>query len=534
MASADLLSLSILRKSNPPELVSHFRSFVPSFVNAANYSDTTSQLLALIHSGDVPPEVFIYWLPLAQFQSPHLIQDALLDTQSQGVVKAGLIALRRALRGKRWKEHGWDALGGVDGLYGVFQISSTHHLKRLATTLGKSMRNKGPEGHQLVDELVQRLITDPGRLDEQSSSSVETNAALRLRPILASLVRLFAACSPSFLAGFLSKPLPRSIHLQPFLNLLGSSHVDLLRKIFIGTLKADPRIRSALLSDIPSALVSSMSPYEPQLVDMESLPFFQTPGLVFAFDVLEAWRQFLITKDQLPRSNLLKSIVIPAAEAARRKIPFAGVLKLFQSAFLIMKAADGNFIASLTEPFPSKVISCWAISVLTDTGLAGPVFSRLSQPKAEHKEELEELVCNCIKALKEVKFTGTVCRFPRDVFDLKQVRTPTRLPLVKLLCRNLPGIDLDLDLEHTPAPQGRRLLWEIGTFSVLPVEDSKWLFEKLSSLDLQDRIDYSCSYNAPRWYRKGLLDVKWESEDPATVDYPRTRKRKASDVHRLN
>ena len=535
MSTADMLSLSILRELNPPELASHFRSLIPSLVKAVDYSKITSQLLAFIHNGDVPPEVFDCWLNLAQRQHPHLIKDALLDTQSQGVLAAGLIALGRALRKKEWKEQGWDAVGGVDGLYEVFKILSTQNSKRLASTIGKRMRTKGPEGHRLADDLVRRLITGLGRLDRKSSSPVDTAATLNHRPILASILHLFLACSPSFLSDFLSKPLPRSVPLPKLLVLLGRSHVDILRKIAMGTLKVDSRIRTTLLSDIPKVLVSSMVPYEPQLVEKDTFSFFQTPGLVFAFDVLEAWKQSVITKQQLPRSNLLNSIVIPAADlASRRKIPFDGVLKLFESAFVIIKATDGNFINSLSEPFPSKVISCWAISTLTDTGQAGPVLSRFSQPKAGHKKELEELVCSCIRALKELKFTGTVCRFPRDVFDLTQVRAPTRLRLFKLLCRHLPGINLDLELEHTPGSQGSRLSWEVGTFAILPMEDSKWLFEKLSSLNLQDRIDYARlgdfgidhSGNAPRWYRKGLLDVKWESEDPTAVDYPKTRKRK--------
>lgn len=523
MATADLLAPPFLRRSSPLELVSHFRSFT----DPALFSSITSELLGLIHNGDVPPEIFDYWLPLVQRQAPRLIKIGLLDTRSQRVCNVGLIALRRALRRKQWKEQGWDGVGGADGLCEVFQTLSARHMKLLVSILGKNMQNKGHEGHQLVDELFRRLLLDSGRSEESPGQDIDTLAALKRRPILSRLMDMFQASSFSFLAEFISKPLPQSVPVDELLASLGNSHVDLRRKIIVGTLKVDPEVRSSLLSDIPLVLLSAMDPYEPQLTSGDSLPSSITPGLIFSLDVLEAWRSSLITKDQLPLDTLLKSVVIPAADqAARRKTPFTATLRLLQLAFEIFKGADGQFIDRLSGPFSKKVIYSWAIASLNEAGVAGSALSCVSRPKAQHREELEELVCNCTKALKQVKFTGSFCQFPRDVFNVSKIKTSMRLPLIKLLCRNLPGINLDLDAESISGRQGHQLSWESETFSVLPLEDSKWLFQKLSSLGMQDRIDYASS-DAPRWYQKGLLDVKWESKGSKSMDYPKTRKRKA-------
>ncbi|KAL1953598.1 hypothetical protein VTO42DRAFT_2545 [Malbranchea cinnamomea] len=537
MASAHLFSPAILRQLNPPELVSHFRSKTASLPDAAHFLEATSYLLTLIHNGDIPSEIFAYWLPLVQRRFPYLIKTALLDRQSQGVCDAGLAAFQRALKRKNWKEQAWDAVGGVDGLCVLFETLSVKQTKHLAGILGKRMRNKGLEGQQHMDRLAQVLLYNNCSADGEQllTSHIDTQTTLRRRPMFSCVVPLLEACSVSFLVKLLSQPLHLSVPLRTLLSVLERTHIDLLRKIVVGSLTVDLQVRSAALLKLPQPLLYSEDHYDPQLISPETLPSPSPGFLAFGFDLVEAWRRSSIPNDMLSPSKLLNMVVNPVVKRAKKcTTSFDGILKLLKFAFETVKVAEGTYIIpDSLKAYLAEVISYWASAFLSSTGKTSRDLLHPSAPRAEHREELEKLVSNCAKAFIEVKLTGVYWPFPEELFDIREVHASARLPLIKLLCRNLFDLDLDIDGPISSLmPQMRHSSWDAKLFGTLPVKDAKWLFDKLEMLGLHDCINYGRVHHigdlapqeGPIWYLKGLLYVKWEADDGAPTDYPKTRK----------
>ena len=503
-----------------PELASHFRSLIEAAETAQHDGiiELHRHLLAHVHSGVVPPVVLSIWLPLVLRHDPDLLRPVLLDQQSQRVRKAGLKALKHALRGKQWKENGWDAVGGAKGIEEIFQVSGVQDVRDLAKVIGTSNTSKDPVKATAIDELIQLML--PALLPA-SSGSQEAQDQSQRRPLLPELVLLVQGCSSDFLARCLVNRLCPSNLRDGVIGKLGRAHQELLRNIALGFTTVDAKVREMVLDDCLSDLVLSTAPWKRK----HTLPAMSAalpPGTSFFMDLIHEIGVNPPPIDRLPKRVLLGHVADIVKRSVRYKVPFRDILVLLELGISTAETRNGNS-AALSSSLPLSLMQFWAYAMGIPNTTSQRKLSHVSRPKVEHRELLESLLVRILRAIPEHDvrpstlnhqldniFSSFDPEFPRDAY----------LPLIKLLCRHLAGVCIDLDLSKPSEKERRHLTWDVAVLDILPCRDAMWLFDRATSVrPVEEAItrthaerpwrDLSGGLEA---YTGRLLKVKWEAE----------------------
>ena len=105
----------------PKALAQHLRTLVDNDPSTGNLTLMNTCLLDQIQTEAIPSSIFHIWLPLVSQHSSHFVPAALRDP-SCGVRRPGIKGVQRRLfRGPHWKSHGWDLLGGAEGIKDILE-----------------------------------------------------------------------------------------------------------------------------------------------------------------------------------------------------------------------------------------------------------------------------------------------------------------------------------------------------------------------------------------------------------------------------
>lgn len=152
--------------------------------------------------------------------------------------------------------------------------------------------------------------------------------------------------------------------------------------------------------------------------------------------------------------------------------------------------------------------------------------SHPSRPGAKHQAALEKLLVHIIKLIPESNIPAG--KLSNRMYTLLQ-KLPNEnfapaaiLPLIKLLCRHVSTVRVDLDNPQVSDEEWRRINLDAVILSKIPSSDSKWLFSRLPNLPATEslikfemtgspwkRVDA----DSPWWFKHGLLKMMWEVED---------------------
>lgn len=529
------------------ELSSHFRTLASS-APIDQYEAITIDLLNKVHSGAIPTEIFGVWLSLALGHLPGLLRHALFDQQSNGVWTIGLSRLSRALRKRCWKEQGWDVIGGLDGICTILDTFGAAKARALLKLIGHRLRTKGPEAERLVDGLARVILL--GRGINIPTDVTYSGKSLSRQPPFSDLACLLRSCSSRFLTQLLLIPLPSNFPVENLLFHLSRCRVNLLRGIATGSVDVEPAVRHVVIRNLMSGLISSSEPYHPRFTHGFSLPPEKAPGVYFCQDVIQ-----LICTGDIPSTDLSDNYIstllgLEIDNAVRRQMPFQVILQILQNGISLMNPKFGIKLA-LTDDFGSKLLTFWATSINPRTGVNvfhGPnarkrLLSLPSRPKSEHENALQTLLISLLRSLPKAKFNPSNFSSTLRSIEAKLSSTfepSSWLPLIKLMCRYLPGIQIDLEQTPQPEDEWARFRWGSNTLDMISPDDSKWLFERIARINLDSetlsfRSVGNMSEEFSRWYRIGMLKVKWESHgEPLSNDFAVTRSCKSSSLHTIS
>lgn len=473
---------------------------------------------------------------------------ALRDPVSRGVRKAGILVLSRSLIGDGWKRT-WDAVGGARGLREIIEFLPVIQVRLLAGGIGKCVKGpvvtggeKGQERERqwlpsgFVEELVGLLLpslvtssslSSEGRKDDDSGDGDGMQRTLSTQ-----LLPLFRACSSSFLETLFSQASSEKFLLRQLMPWLVKHHTDLLRRIAVGRARVHPDIRASVCGNWNCIveLIASLQPYQAEhvpddIIDVPSIP----PGMGFCFDLIYSFNQDNSANVDAGRRRVYMKYVNHTIDiAAGRKTPFEAILALLDQG---LSGYDDKFdqsFAPLEDPLIKTLIKYWSVSafgevritkeniVIHPSKLDKLQHNNPSRPKPQHREALEALLVRFLRNFSQDlsrmrRFWSNFSQLVAGLFYDVVIVPAARLPLVKLLCKNIPAIDVDLDV--FPPSQGELLLleWDLDFLSSFPAADARALYERFLKRREQD---IGPKFAEDVWYGKeGLLRVKWEAEE---------------------
>lgn len=539
------LAPDVLLRLQNPELASHFSSLLEAASISQQDTVTTlhNHILTQVHNGAIPPGIFTVWLPLVLRHDSSLLRPVLLDEESRGVRYAGIKALKRALTGKQWKENGWGAVGGTNGLREVFEVFGVWESRELARVVGASNGTKSPEKAAPIDELIQLMM--PSLLPTSDSDPQTSDQQIHWRPLLPELVLLVQGCSSEFLAKCLSNPNFPSHLTERVVCRLGHNHQDLLRMIAMGSTVVNSQVRELVLRSCLSDLITSDVPWKPEHLLPAVSPNVPS-GMRFFLDLIYETRINPPPAGCLPKNVLLGHLITTMELATRRKVSFRDILVLLELGISVADTRIGGSV-DLGDPLLNTLIHYWALAAFPNANphkyldispaLRGRQLAHPSRPRPEHRDSLEALLIQVVKAIPEHQarpstLTRTLYRNLISRFK-PEFPAAAKLPLIKLLCRHLPEICIDLDSEEPSENERLHLTWDIEVLNALPCHDAQWLFERAVSIRPVEQVitatisPWNKLLNAEKVvYFAQLLNVKWaaESEPVGGKTNPMTRK----------
>lgn len=513
------------------ELASHFSSLIESAAISQQDSVAAlhSHIITQVHNGAIPPFIFAVWLPLALHHDSSLLRSVLLDVESRGVRHAGIKSMKRLLKGKQWKEEAWDAAGGTEGLRHIFEMFGVWESRELARVIGSSNATKNPEKAAAIDDLIQLLM--PSLLPTSSSDSKPSDQQNQSRPLLPEWILLAQGCSSEFLARCLSNPRFPSHLTDRVLSKMGHQHRDLLRKVAIGSTAVTVEVRKLVLRTCLPDLITSTVPWKPEHL-LPAVSPGVPPGMRFCLDLIYEARINPPPSYSLPKNVLLDHVITTVDLAIRRKVLFRDILVLLELGLSLADTREGLSI-DLSDPLLVKLVHYWAFAAFPDSepqedlGVAPTARRRQlahpSRPKPEHRDSVKALLLQVVKAVPEYQISYSTFNHSLRKFMLKKLErdfpSAAKLPLIKILCRHLPNICIDLDSEVPSENERLHLVWDIEVLGALPCHDAKWLFERATSMRPVEQV--ITSRTSP-WdgllnvdkavYVSQLLNVKWQAE----------------------
>lgn len=542
---------TLLRLQNS-ELASHFSSLIEYTVSQqGSVIAVHNHILNQVHDGAIPPFIFGLWLPLFLRHEPSMLRSVLLDTESRGVRDAGMKVMKRSLKGKQWKEEAWGAAGGTEGLKQIFETFGVWESRELARIIGASNATKDPEKAAAIDELIQLLM--PSLLQTSDPDSESSDQHSQTRPLLHELLLLAQGCTSEFLAKCLSNPRFPSHLTDRVVCKLGHQHRDLLRMIAIGSTAVSSKVRELVLRSCLPDLITSTVPWKPEHI-LPAVSPGVPPGMRFLLDLIYETRTNAPSGGCLSKNVLLGHVITTVDLAVRRKVLFRDILVLLELGLSVADTRAGCSIG-LGDQLLIRLVHYWAVAAFPNSEphieldisfiarkrqLAHP-----SRPKPEHRDSLEALLIQVVKAVPEYKIRCSTLDQALRTLMLQRLQedfpSAAKLPLIKILCRHLPNICVDLDLAVPSENERLHLRWDIEVLGSLPCPDAKWLFERAVSMRPVEQVitsstsPWSSLLNVDKAvYVAQLWDIKWqaESEPIGERTNPMARKCKFPKSHR--
>ncbi|KAL4888580.1 hypothetical protein BDV59DRAFT_188198 [Aspergillus ambiguus] len=457
----------------PAEAAEYFRSLVLE-VSEKQAHETNTILLNHVHNGAISPKIFAIWLFRAHPQFPSILRCALLDESSAGVRHAGINALKCAMKRDHWREKGWDAVGGTTGLKEIFERLSVQELNYLARAIGSCSSVRDASRSQAVDELLELLIPNFFELRSGPGSPRSSRQLLRVDD----LIPMFRMASHTVLIKLFSKD---NFHVpNGLLSLLLESHMALLRAVAVGSIPADRQLRRRLLDGHLSKLLESPEPYESKnFAGSRTNP----AALGFTVDLITNSRGSSAENFKVLRSTLNSCIETAIKQSRRRKVPFDVILTFLERVLPNVSDSEDTFYK--WRPVLSPLVQLWSIAACPKASIESSSRVRSqrhryetdpARPREAHKERLETLLRNILKTMTKQDLSICLARL------VSPVVAEAKLPLLKIITKNLRGTEIDLE-QPVPSDNEEQLLpWSASFLMSLPAQDARWLFERAAQL----------------------------------------------------
>lgn len=515
---------------HPSALAKHFRNLIDSDASVENLNFMNSLILEQTHKEAIPSTVYYVWLCMVYRHSSHFLPSALQDETSAGVRSAGIKVTQRIFRSRDWKRHGWDALGGAEG---IKTILDRLPLAQVRLLIGAISHCHSARDRQLMATCFDELVT----LLEGSDSWTE-------RCLLRYASRLYGKCSSRKAMEALKSSSPGFTGLSGYHAQL---HMDLLRQIAIGTIDMPPHVRKETLTRFQSDLLHSWQAYDP--IYVKGLPSDTFPGVAFGIDMLQ-----LIAKDprlqcgytfgEYETSIWVRSVL---KLAIRRCESFDVILLIITTEPVFSRSRQFDYV----RPFlPERVIiQLWSLARFGSAGSSlssfGDIIDELRmreacRPTVVHRAALEDCLIkhviqaaagDCALQPRHPEFTKKVARL------LWLVASEGRFDFLQLLCRHLPTLRFDITA-WPPSEEERQLVptWGHAVLQRLSLDSSKSLFERSLHVfhceEFLPDLDGTQRRCFPSWEEQCQLWADWESSAAKTVDDLRvTRKGMSGPIH---
>ncbi|GFF36796.1 hypothetical protein IFM51744_03239 [Aspergillus udagawae] len=516
----------LLQKA-PPAIARHFQDLIKS--GSADIHAINTHLLSQVHSESIPLVVYEIWFPLAIKHAPELLHGALTDPISCGVRKTSIHALRRMFHSRKWKDT-WDFLGGAAGIKEIIDNLPMTEVKRLASVI-TDIKFQG--NREVISTCVEELLRLVAQSDRMTGRLIS--------PALAPLTQL---CSESYVLGYLKRQHQQDDPFQRRLEELGSLHLDLLRRIVVGTVEASEDLRAKVFSSQPQALVRSQQEYVPVYLPPD-MPADVHPGMAFCLDVVHALSANAGFKRSI--SSHIPDLIDATLKLAAKKESALHVVLKFVKHILPTYFQHSEQRWYMESSLPCEIVRWWSIA---RTGKIRykwrfwlqSIFSHHgAKCFSPHLELLEDLLLQTLRQQADRKFN--VRKNPKEFRNnlgryVCDIPMEERLTFIKFLCRNLPSINVDLNT-WPPSERESQLLpyWKEATLRDLPTSDAKWLFGRMLAIHgceefLPDPDGASADEDQMTWTDQCLLKIDWELDEDTSGQLPITRKALAESKRR--
>ncbi|KAL5360437.1 hypothetical protein BJX96DRAFT_150339 [Aspergillus floccosus] len=508
----------------PKEAAEYFRSLLQEDVLETEVFETNRYLLECVHNGAITPKIFAIWLFNAHSRFPGVLQSALRDEASRGVRRAGMNVLKCALRTDQWRGKGWDAVGGTNGLKEIFEKLSVQEAKELAKAIGACSDTSDTSKSQAVDELLHLLIPN---FFKSSSTGTRPDGSRQLLRV-DDLVALFNVSSNATVVEVFSTDWSDE-RIDHLMRHLLDSHMPLLRDIAVGSVPAYPPLRRRLLNRHLSAILTSYEPYESKTFRGGQASI---PAINITLDLIDKTRGESEKAREVHWDTRVLCIDKTLSVARRLKVPFDEILAFLEQVL----PALGHSGRKLHEwrPLIHTLIQFWAMAAFPEAYLES--FSdaaaerrreRLhpSRPQKAHRDSLEIMLRTIFGTIPKTELGLCLA------LVLPKTMTQARLPLLKIVCKHLRGLEIDLDQSPPSKDEEQLLPWDSSFFMSLPGEDARWLFERAAQLSPAKSLTTSIPFEWPAVagdsssFVESMIRVHLESvgKEQANADHSVTR-----------
>ncbi|GIK04303.1 hypothetical protein Aspvir_008382 [Aspergillus viridinutans] len=509
----------LLLQKAPPAIARHFQDLIKS--ESADIYAINTHLLSQVHSESIPLFVYEIWFPLAIKHAPELLHGALTDRISCGVRKTSIHALRRMFHSRKWKDT-WDLLSGAAGIKEIIDNLAMSEVKQLALAITAVQYQRSREAISTCVEELLRLVAESDRITGRSIS-----------PALAPLIQL---CSESYVLGYLERQGPRG---DLRLAEIGRFHLDLLRRISVGTVEVSDGLRARVFSSQMKDLVHSQQEYVPVHLPPD-MPADVHPGMAFCLDMVHAVSANASFKSWIG-STIVISINATLKLASKKGCSLDHVLKFLKHVLpaYFEHRQQCAVRDNRLDPLRHDVLRWWSIARAENIPFKGSfwlkrlLFNNDAKFFSLHLELLEDFLLQMFRQQADRKFN--VRKDPGGFYKnlnnyLCEIPADGKLAFIKLLCRKLPSIDVDLDT-WPPSERESQLFpyWKKEILQCLPTSDAKWLFSRMLAIHgceefLPDPDDASPNGNRMTWTDQCLLKINWETDEDASGQLPVARK----------
>jgi hypothetical protein len=474
----------------PKEAADYFRSLITDDISETQVLETNQYLIKCVHSGAITPKIFAVWIFLAHPRCPSVLQSALRDEASCGVRHAGMNVLKCVMRTDQWREKGWDAAGGATGLKEIFEKLSIQEANSLAKAIGACSSTSDTSKSQAVDELLQLLIPN---FFESSSTQAQSSRSRQLLRV-GDIVSLFNISSDATVAKAFSTDRSADF-IDPLFRQLLNSHMPLLRGIAVGSVPACLPLRRRLLDKHLFAILTSCGPYESKVFRGGQASI---PAIGITLDLIDSTREKSAKECEIPWDTRILCIDKTLTVARRLKVPFEEILALLEHVLPALEHSERNLHKWM--PLIHALIKFWAMAAFPEAYLVS--FSDApaarhreemhpSRPQKAHKESLETMLQTVFGTMPKNQLSSCLSLlFPKTV-------AKARLPLLKIICKHLRGLEIDLD-QPIPSNNEEQLLpWNASFLMSLPGQDATWLFERAARLSPTKSLTTPISFEWP-------------------------------------
>ncbi|GAQ35314.1 hypothetical protein AtubIFM54640_002288 [Aspergillus tubingensis] len=495
----------------PQQAANYFRSLISDEVSETRVLDINRYLIRCVHDGGITPKIFAVWLFLAHPKFPCILEDALRDEVSRGVRKTGINVLKCALRTDQWWKNGWEAVGGTAGLKDIFEKLSIQEARCLARAIGSCSNTSDPLLQQVIDELLHRLLPD---FFESSSTPVPGDSQQLLK--LEDVMSLFNLSSDATLTKVFSTPLSDDV-MCPLMRQLLYSHMLLLRHIAVGAVPVHPPLRKRLLDQHLAALLTSIESYESRFGQGRQTGF---PAIDFTLDLFASEFDVSEKARVVNWHTRIRCINITLTASRRRKVPFDAIFAFLQQVMPDLRHSG----RSLTDwvPLLYSLIELWVIAAFPDAHLD----SISDAPAARYREQLHPSRPRISQRNSlESMLRTVICTLSTDQFQhclrtlLPKTIPKARLSLLKILCKNLHYLNIDLDQPMPSEKEHKLVPWSWSLLMSLPGRDARWLLERAALLTPNRSLtklfvfEWPASAGDASYFRDALIRVHLDAMD---------------------